>query len=902
MKINFRYIDYNDENNRLIATVYDYIKENNLIITEDGMSKNFLFSYVNSKKIRVFDNFLSLDEFLEKIFLSNKYILKDIKRFLIFYASLTKEVKNNLNIRTYYDCIEIADDFFDFFTYIKDRKIFKKLNLSKWQKEKIDIFYQIKEDFDKNLNENNFLPLDWLYTKENLNLFYLKKFKKIIFYDVLDFPHNFFEILLEISKYLEIEIVLQVKKEDYDEKKLKLKDLNLPIRNIKLGLVEYKDDFDLYNLIEKNLKENSKDEIQIYSANLNTTDNYSIFSESNRHIFNDTKLYKILETYIKILETMDLQNKMIDTFKLKDSLFNTAFMEFYGLDIEDYKNFEKILEDDYRYISYNLLEKGYFDYYFKENKNLFSKLKLILKNAEEIDNISNIIELSEYFKEKFFSNEADINYFFEGKYTSIYDKFYEILGILNSNKNIEYFKNFSNFFEKNIGKNIFILFFNYLNKITLYTNIDSMEEESKLNLKDLYSAKFFLQQQSKKNLIIHTDNQNLAKSKKINAIFTEQQKNKLGIKNYEDLILIEKYRTFQNLLNFSDVEIYSIVDLDNNIDFSSFIYEYANRYNAFKKSYNVDFIQNLFEEKNDLCKKDKPYFRAYKKDVNDFKNGILKIGAYDYTALLDGETFFFLEKLCKLGSQLEVEEVNGISAKLLGIILHKTMEDLFKKNWKDVLLSPENILIKKENISETLRKNLKKEELKIESFMKNYLEEILILRLEKNIENFLNFLYEELKDTKILRIEVEKTDKKELAFCEINGIQVFFSGRADLLIETSKANYIIDFKTGLADKRQLEFYAVMFYGDRNISVPIYSFSYNFWKEDEQDNIELEKNKIADLNGLKNQIKENIEKFLGSSIYELPKKSKLKENKFDFKKSYNYKYLCPLDKIQGDENE
>lgn len=63
------------------------------------------------------------------------------------------------------------------------------------------------------------------------------------------------------------------------------------------------------------------------------------------------------------------------------------------------------------------------------------------------------------FKGSFFSSVEDVDYFLENKYTSLYDKLYEILGILNSNQNMDYFQYFSKFFDNNIGKNIFILFF-----------------------------------------------------------------------------------------------------------------------------------------------------------------------------------------------------------------------------------------------------------------------------------------------------------------------------------------------------------------------------------------------------------------------------------------------------------
>ncbi|MBQ3437339.1 MAG: PD-(D/E)XK nuclease family protein [Fusobacterium sp.] len=895
MNINFKYIEYNIDSNKLYENINNYTSKENLIITEDGMAKKFFLSDINYKKLRTFENILSLDEFIEKIFLPKKNVLKDIKRFLAFYSCLDKKMKENFNIKSYYDCIEIADDFFEFFKYIKNKKSLEKLKLSKWQSEKIEAFYKIKNIFDKFLEENNYIPSDWIYEKENLDLFYLKKFKKIVFYDIVSFPLNFSEILKEIAEEKEIEIVLQLKSGDFDEKKLRIKNITLPDTSINLSLREYKNEFELYNLIQEKKQNN----LEIYSTNLNIEDRYSIFENSNKYIFNDTKFYKILETYINILENRDINNQDIDLFYLREYIFTSSFMDFYGFDKEDYKTFENILAADYRYISYNLLEEGYFNFYFENNKNLYDKLKLILRNIEKVEKIKNIEDLNIYLREVFFSSVEDVDYFLENKYTSLYDKLYEILGILNSNQNMDYFQYFSKFFDNNIGKNIFILFFNYLNKITLYTEEKYENNEQHINLKDLYSAKF-LNKIGKDFLLIHVDSQVLPKLKKSNNLFTEKQKAILNIMTFEEENVIEKYRTFQNLLNFPTLEIASLVDLDSNIDFSPFIYEYKNKYKSSKSSQIKSFKVNLLEEKNIENNRDKIVFREYRKEKEDFKNGILKIGAYDYTSLVDGETFFFLDKLCKLDSQDEIEEINGISAKLLGIILHKTMEDIFKKNWKNILKAPENILLKEDEIKDFLDMRFKKENLKIENFMKNYLNEVLILRLVKNIKKFLIFLYEELKDTKILRIEAEKIDRREIAFCEANNIQVYLSGRADLLIESEKANYIIDFKTGSVDKRQLDFYAVMFYGNLNSIPCIYSFAYNFWKENEAETINLEENKVKDLLLLKNEMEEKIKNFLENPVYKLPSKSKLKEYKYDFKKSYNYKYLCPLEKIEGDK--
>ncbi|PHH98230.1 PD-(D/E)XK nuclease family protein [Fusobacterium nucleatum] len=900
-KLIFNYLPYNNQNqNELYFKINKIINEDSsndtLVVVESGMAQKHYFAYVNKSKLLVKNNIIAFEDFLDRIFLSNKKVLGDIKRFFLFYSCLKEDIKKKLNINNYFECIEIADDFFEFFSYIKNKEMLKFLNLSKWQEEKFEIFFEIKEEMDKFLDKNSYIPSDWLYSLENLDLTYIKKYKKIIFYDIVDFPHNFLEIINSIQSVCEVEIILQMENKDFDMENLKLNKVTLPNKEIDIKLSKYTNDLELHTMININQYDG------YFSTDLNKEDRYSIFTKSNKFYLNDTKFYQVIETYLNLLNGVDYKNKKyIDIFLVKENIFKNAFMSFYGLDIEDYRCFEKIISNDYRYISLELLNEKY-SYYLEDNENLKVKLNLIFETLNEIEKIKDINSLNNFLCDKFFTSKTDIDFFIEDKFDTLYDKIYEILGFLNSNENIEFFKNFNKFFKSNLGKNIFTLFFNYLNKIDIYSIQKNKNKDNEL--KNLNLIKY-----SVKNIenpaIIYADSQTLPKMKVNNNLFTEQQKIKLGLKTNEDEILIQKYRFFQNLLSLNKIDIYSMVDSDNNIDFSAFVYEFINKYPALENNTNnlKEFFKAIsIKEKTDNFKKDEVFFRAYSKEKTDFKDNKLILGAYDYMKLLNNETFFFLDKICGIESSDEIVADIGISAKVLGNILHKTMEKIFKENWKNILKAPENLLISKEVIEETLKLNIWMEELKIESFMKNYINEVLTPRLVSNIEKFFEVLYEELKDKKILRIQAEKGTKiEDKAYFKYNEIAVLLNGRADLLIETDKARYIIDFKTGGYKDEQLTFYAIMFYGSDN-SLPVYSAAYNFWDEQEAKNFKFEEHLIKDLAERDRKFKELLTEFFKSNYYVLPKKSALKENNFDFNEYYRYKNIIPLEKMTGDKNE
>ena len=896
-QIKYSYLNYNQSaNNELLSTIEKF-PEDNLIIIENELAKKQYFAYINKGQLRVKTNLISFEDFLDKIFISDKKILKDIKRFFLFYSYLKDDIKKKLNITNYFDCIEIADDFFEFFSYIRNKEDLESLNLSKWQEEKFELFFEIKNEMDNFLKENSYLPSDWLYSITNLKLDFLKKYKKLVFFDIVDFPHNFSKILETLKNYYDIEFILQMEDKDFNKDKLKLNKVSLIDKKMDIELAKYSNELELYTMILSRQYDN------YYTTDANKEDRYSIFTKSNKYYLNDTKFYKIIETYLNLLNGIDHKNKnLIDIFLVKENIFNSAFMEFYGLDVEDYKCFEKIISKDYRYISLNLLREDYYSHFLNDDENLKIKLNLIFETLDSIDNINNIDDLNSFLCTNFFSSKTDIDFFMENKFDSLYDKIYEILGLLNSNENIDFFKNFNKFFKSSLGKNIFTLFFNYLNKIDIYSIQKNKNKDNELKNLNLikYSVKNI-----EKAAIIYADSQTLPKMKVNNNLFTEQQKIKLGLKTNEDEILIQKYRYFQNLLSLNKVNIFSMVDKDNNIDFSAFVYEFINKYSALEN--NTDNLKQYFKaiyskEKTVNFSKDKTFFRAYLKEKTDFKDNILKIGAYDYIELKKNETFFFLDKICGIESSDEIVADIGISAKVLGNILHKTLEEIFRENWKNILQSSENLLISTDIIEKFLKRNIWKEELKIEIFMKNYINEVLTPRLVSNIEKFFKVLYEELKGEKILRIEAEKKSKtQDKAYLKYDEIEVFLNGRADLLIETSKARYIVDFKTGGYKKEQLEFYAIMFYGSDN-SLPIYSTAYNFWDEQEAKNFKFEKHLIDKLPEKDSQFKELLIEFFKNKYYVLPKKSALKESEYDFNEYYRYKNIVPLDKMTGDIDE
>ena len=114
MGIKFKYIDYG-------ANFYkEYWKEEdrsekNLYIFLDNRMRDIFSKRMLGKLFIKTPTLVTLEDFKEKVFLSDRIILKEAKRILAFFKSLPKEVKEELDINSYYDIIDLANNFFAYY-------------------------------------------------------------------------------------------------------------------------------------------------------------------------------------------------------------------------------------------------------------------------------------------------------------------------------------------------------------------------------------------------------------------------------------------------------------------------------------------------------------------------------------------------------------------------------------------------------------------------------------------------------------------------------------------------------------------------------------------------------------------------------------------------------------------
>lgn len=871
--INFRYIGYGT------SFIAEYSGKNNqkkdyLYIFNDNRMKSIF-----SKKMRwnFFNDqptLLTFNELKEQIFYTDKVILKEAKRILAFYTSIPKDIKEELGIKSYYDVIDFANDFFDYYREIKINKVDKIENIQNWQEKYFLHFEKIKESFDRLLEKYNYIPSDWIEDLQYYKKDFFGRFNKIIFVDIVEFEKVYRDIIMDLGEEKEVEIALQMEKGSFDEENLKFAETILPETSpSNIFIYQSKDELEESMSLIYLLKEKAK-KGEFYSPAPENSEFFNLFpfyfGKSQAVTMNDTKLYAFLNVQLNLL--LNMEERLGETYNLLEfekAFENRAFKKYYSLTEEDIRLIKKISSNFYQYISLDILHSNEVQYLISEDIGFTKKLEKIFKNFSSILKLKSVDELYNYFK-----NEISLDKFIQKEYGDVFEKFFEIFGIMKENENMSIHKNFKSYFDGNLGIALLKLTIQYMKDIAVTSN-EKVDSE-RVIIKNIESAlyanetKHLFRDQgrfSKTNFFIDITSDLMPGNIKDNLIFTEKQRKELNLTTKEEKREIKKYRFFQMIFTNRNSVIFTKKNEDKGIDISPFIDELCIKYDLKINSAPIELNKSI-----EILKKSIPSsvignleFKKgeFSKEESDFKDNRLNIGAYDYDNLVKCPLKFYFQKLAQLIPEKD-SEVDYLNKQFLGTMVHKILENIVRDIWKDVL-SKGIYEIDREVIVEAINREIKNNRSKILVQMDIYLQEILIPLLSENIEIFFKKLASKYRNINIRRFQGEKNAGKNTPFIQ-DKIDVYLRGKADLVIESDMGNEIIDYKTGGAQEAQLDYYSIILFGDETKAEKTI---FNVIKGDMKapDKVEL----------TKEGLKENILEFLDNPFYIRNEKKNICEN-------------------------
>ena len=871
--INFRYIGYGT------SFIAEYSGKNNqkkdyLYIFNDNRMKSIFSKKMRWNFFNAQPTLLTFNELKEQIFYTDKVILKEAKRILAFYTSIPKDIKEELGIKSYYDVIDFANDFFDYYREIKINKVDKIENIQNWQEKYFLHFEKIKESFDKLLEKYNYIPSDWIEDLQYYKKDFFGRFNKIIFVDIVEFEKVYRDIIVDLGEKKEVEIALQMEKGSFDEENLKFSETILPETSpSNIFIYQSKDELEESMSLIYLLKEKAK-KGEFYSPAPENSEFFNLFpfyfGKSQAVTMNDTKLYAFLNVQLNLL--LNMEERLGETYNLLEfekAFENRAFKEYYSLTEEDIRLIKKISSNFYQYISLDILHSNEVQYLIGEDIGFTKKLEKIFKDFSSILKLKSVDELYNYFK-----NEISLDKFIQKEYGDVFEKFFEIFGIMKENENMSIHKSFKSYFDGNLGIALLKLTIQYMKDIAVTSN-EKVDSE-RVIIKNIESAlyanetKHLFRDQgrfSKTNFFIDITSDLMPGNIKDNLIFTEKQRKELNLTTKEEKREIKKYRFFQMIFTNRNSVIFTKKNEDKGIDISPFIDELCIKYDLKINSAPIELNKSI-----EILKKSIPSsvignleFKKgeFSKEESDFKDNRLNIGAYDYDNLVKCPLKFYFQKLAQLIPEKD-SEVDYLNKQFLGTMVHKILENIVRDIWKDVL-SKGIYEIDREVIVEAINREIKNNRSKILVQMDIYLQEILIPLLSENIEIFFKKLASKYRNINIRRFQGEKDAGKNTPFIQ-DKIDVYLRGKADLVIESDMGNEIIDYKTGGAQEAQLDYYSIILFGDETKAEKTI---FNVIKGDMKapDKVEL----------TKEGLKENILEFLDNPFYIRNEKKNICEN-------------------------
>ncbi len=808
---------------------------------------------------------VTMEEFKELLFPAPSPLLKEEKRTLAFYACLDDEAREFFRIYSYFQSIELANQFFTLWDECCEAgagldsaaAILSSAGaeLLPWQEKTLGQLLRIRENYFRWISDRGFSDRIFIRHEEHPDFSFCESFSEIVLvnpYHLTPLEKGIIRLLQVMDR--EVSLFCQMTRSLMDEENLEPR----PFTARELGhnrsghitVWECRNEFALYaqflQVADEHHLRHAVD-AALQPAVFHHFLSPARFRLSPSVAMSETSIYHFIATLGDLLESLfwDAQASRL-LLPLPSLLAALQRAEFYHplLAAESWTHclcqqeqaitlLHKLQNQNYLYLD---LEGLFFQTHHREPfAPLLAPVLALISRFLDIQNLSGFSRLIDEADGVPIRRILSAN---ESQFSNLLEVFYQSLADFTAIEELGIVESWRSFFpgdgQAAAVRGIIRLFLEYIKskRVRFEWNVDRQEQIEFVSFSDTRNLAF-----ERLALLQVTEGQ-LPRARFVPWLFNEQQRKLLGLDTWDDLRLWEKYSFFRLALSAEELHIFTIKNIEKNIEPSSFVEELimalpeaAERRELADIDYR-DFLRRFLKSGPDLLpplavRERRDFFVLPFEPAVDFPEGEWRLSFSAYKQLLDNPFAYGLRTIAGV-PEWEKEWKLAINPKLLGVIAQKIF-DLCWSHFLDDALPFSSFARIYENYgaralatlfsenADTYYKLPKNHELV-------YFHEFTLPIIRSSCQFFFLQLHQVFHlDRAAVRVfpeteftsAAEKTPKLYLSAAESGlPLDVLLQGRADLRIETGDPAeaFIVDYKTGReVHEEQLWFYELFYY-------------------------------------------------------------------------------------------
>ena len=877
--------------------------ENELYVFGNGATYfEFKKDYKEQSK-NLFEKFTLLNEydFYEKILKTNKIVIKEEKQVMFFFNALTNKIKKELNVKNYYDVVDISYNFYSLLAELQEYKIdVNSIKLEEWQKTIFNTMLEMKDEMEKKSNELGLIMPYMLRSVENISFDFINKYKKIVLVNkvkITPFEKELFEVLEKNG--IEIEHILQLDEKDYDIENMKIKEsFGLPSvekikeKGIEIEINQYENKLSQLIGLVKKLENDNDIKYKIYDGQTVTKESekdYQLLNQqkieyNNEKTLENTKVYGVLNALCEILGNISKESQsnllfgmssLHSAFKLKE------FLHTFNVNKKVYNYLQDLAREGYKTVSIKMLDNLKAK---EENEKKVQVMNDFIQFLTEIEKIYAIKDLTQY--REILENKVDK--LFEN--TKIRDKYFEALSEIVVIEDFSFKNLWAGYFDGSVAEGLLKMFLKYLDKKAIKLILEETEEDkSGKNKINQFSV---ISELKNENIIFLNLQESFPNVQVNNYLLTKLQRKEIGLPVAEDIKMIENFKFINSLFNSKNVSLNYVRNLDAKEDCAGIVEEIRLQYgieakvSKINESTELEFIKKYFTEKGkEFEKKEIGEFIKSKlmKDNKKLKENKFNLSYYTLDKIDKFEYGYYLEKM--IGNVENEEILNTIDPMLFGNLIHGIYEEIVKNNKEKI--ENKTYEVDENEISEILSLIFEREKNKIPVEYIKFYKEISFNEIVKSVKEFFKKLYEleEIKKVDKFEIYSEKNIEREIKNITKKYGNVIGKGRIDLYIKAGEHELILDYKSGKLEgkygkedkakvvpaQKQLDLYSLILGGTDTRS----KYVVNTWNgKIIKDNRDKDEERLT-----LNSVEEILQKYFETDSYDIESKN----NDYNYKK-------------------